>query len=178
MQHVGSVAARAEQVAADLQTSCIGLRVGRLNRVVGRRFDQALRPLGLSVAQMEILGCLTMNEEPLRPADLAAWLAVERSTMSRNLTLMEERGYICATSLSPTGRTQRVTITGEGMAALAGAQQAWRHTQDAVARDLGSDAVTVLDTWLSANFRRSQCTPAVDRPLGSTHSRAERVGGK
>ena len=150
MQQDGSLAARAEQVAADLQTSCLGVRVGRLNRIVGRRFDQSLRPLGLSVAQMEILGCLTMNEDPLRPADLAGWLAVERSTMSRNLTLMQDRGYVRATSLSPSGRTQQVAITTEGMAALAGAQDAWRHTQDEVARDLGGDAITVLDTWLSA----------------------------
>jgi hypothetical protein len=47
-------------VAEEMQANCLGVRVGRLHRIVARRFDQALRPLGLSLSQMEILSGLTI----------------------------------------------------------------------------------------------------------------------
>ena len=150
MQHNGMVTDRASQVASDLQTSCLGVRIGRLNRMVGRRFDHALRPLGLSIAQMEVLGALVLNDSPLRPADLAQWLAVERSTMSRNLALMENRGYVRTTETSPSGRSQRVTITREGEMVLGQAEQAWRQVQDSIAAQLGEHAVPTLDSWLAS----------------------------
>ena len=105
---------RALRMASELQTSCLGVRIGRQNRLVRRRFERALGPLGLSIAQMEVLGALVVNDSSLRPADLAQWLAVERSTMSRNLAHMEKRGYVRTTATSPTGRSQRVTIPREG----------------------------------------------------------------
>ena len=148
MQHHEMVADRAAQRASDLQTSCLGVRIGRLNRLVGRRFDLALRPLGLSIAQMEVLGALVLNDAPPRPADLAQWLAVERSTMSRNLALMEKRGYVRTTATSPTGRSQRVTVTREGEIALGQAEHAWRQVQDSIAGQLGEHAVPTLDSWL------------------------------
>ena len=141
---------RAAQVATDLRMSCLGVRIGRLNRLVGRRFDHALGPLGLSIAQMEVLGALVLNDSPLRPADLAQWLAVERSTMSRNLALMEKRGYVRTAETSPTGRSQRVVITRAGEAALGQAEQAWREVQNSIAAQLGADAVPTLDSWLES----------------------------
>ena len=72
---------------------------------------------------MEVLGALVLNDTPPRPPDLAKWLAVERSTMNRNLALMEKRGYVRTTETSPTGRSQRVTVTREGEAAKFPGQQ-------------------------------------------------------
>ncbi|HEY0934335.1 MAG TPA: MarR family winged helix-turn-helix transcriptional regulator [Trebonia sp.] len=153
MQQDEMAADQAAQVALDLQTSCLGVRIGRLNRLVGRRFDHALRPLGLSIAQMEVLGALMLNESPPRPADLAQWLAVERSTMSRNLALMEKHGYVRTTETSPTGRSQRVTITREGQIALGRAEQAWRQAQDSIIGQLGGHSVATLDSWLESLAR-------------------------
>lgn len=149
MQH-SEMKDRASQVASDLRTSCLGVRIGRLNRLVGRRFDHALGPLGLSIAQMEVLSALVLNDSSLRPADLAQWLVVERSTMSRNLALMEKRGYVRTTETSPTGRSQRVAITREGEAALGQAEQAWRKVQDSINAQLGQRAVPTLDSWLES----------------------------
>ena len=152
MQHNASAETgeRAGQVASAMQQRCLGVRVGRLHRLVARRFEQALRPTGLSISQMEILSALVVAAAPVRPGDLAGWLAIERSTMSRNLTLMESRGLVLTTETSPTGRSQKVTISAAGTAALADAESAWTQAQDAVSRTLGPDAVPVLDAWLTA----------------------------
>ncbi len=97
---------------------------------------------------MEVLSALTLTGRSLRPSDLANALNIERSTMSRNLSLMEKRGLIEATATSPTGRSTRFGITKHGREALAGATRAWRQTQNALTSKLGDGVATTLDTWI------------------------------
>jgi DNA-binding MarR family transcriptional regulator len=84
----------------------------------------------------------------VRQAALAAKLRAERSTVSRNLALMQKRGWVSVAETSPTGRAMSVTITGTGAAAFTSASTAWRSAQTTAAGILGADAVSVLDQWL------------------------------
>jgi len=128
---------------------CLGVRIGRLHRLVSRRFDGELRPFGLTLPQLEVLAGLTLADGPVRPAEVASWLGLERSTISRNLDLLAQHGHVRAAETSATGRTTWVEITPEGSAALAGAEGAWRRAQASVGEALGGEAVTTLDGWLN-----------------------------
>lgn len=141
---------KAEALAAAMESQCLGVRVGRLQRLVGRRFDRELRPLGLSIPQLEVLSALVLCAAPVKPSDLAGWLCIERSTMSRNLALLEQRGLVETTERSPTGRSLRVTITDGGAATLAEAEKAWTTAQEALRDVIGNDAAATLDTWIAA----------------------------
>ncbi len=129
--------------------SCMGSRVGRLHRLVDRQFDQHLRPLGLSVPQMEVLSALTLIGRPVKPSFLADVLSMERSTMSRNLSIMQERGWVEPGDVSATGRSMSVVISREGVLKLESAETAWREAQEAVVAALGTDAPSTLDDWLN-----------------------------
>ncbi len=144
MQH------QAESVATAMMRGCLGVRVGRLQRLVSRRFDQSLRPLGLSVSHLEVLSALTLWNGPARPSELAEMLAIERSTMSRNLALMEAKGLIHTSETSATGRTMAVTITDAGSTALVDVRAVWTMVQNDLATLVGGDAAETLDAWLSA----------------------------
>src|ERR1700754_4245360 len=122
----------AEDFAAEMAQSCMSSRIGRLQRVVARRFELALAPSGVTPPQLELLAALVVAGEAVAPATLADVVAVERSTMSRNLALMRERGWIDPAALSPTGRMMTVAITARGRATFADARRAWREAQDAV----------------------------------------------
>jgi len=139
-----------------MQGSCLGARVGHLHRVVARRFDQALRPLGLTLPQLEILTALTLHSEPVTPAIIAEKLAVERSTMSRNLALMEAGGLVVTTRTSAAGRSMAVTITSQGTEALVRAGDAWAEAQAAVADLLGAEAPAILDAWLDGRVTQGR----------------------
>lgn len=141
--------ARAEAVAATMEQNCLGIRVGRLHRLVTRRFEQALRSQDLSITQLEILSSLLLVGRSAKPADLARLLAVERSTMSRNLAVMKRRGLIETTQTSATGRSQTFDITSKGISAVAAAESAWEEAQETVRETLGPDASTKLDRWIS-----------------------------
>ena len=139
---------QAQALAQEMRVSCLWVRVGRLHRLVTRSFDQALRPLGLTISQMEILSGLTLMGGPVSPAYIADALGVERSTMSRNLTLMHTKGLITNAETSPAGRSMTVTITPHGTATLADAYTAWNSAQTELITQLGADAPSTLDTWM------------------------------
>jgi DNA-binding MarR family transcriptional regulator len=138
----------ADDLAEEVRNACLGMRVTRLHRVVARVYEQELQTAGLSLPQMEILTVLITATGPVRQAALAAKLMAERSTVSRNLALMQKRGWVTVAEISPTGRAMSVTITEAGVTAFTRASTAWRSAQTTAARILGPDATSVLDQWL------------------------------
>jgi DNA-binding MarR family transcriptional regulator len=138
----------ADDLAEEVRDACLGMRVSRLHRVVARVYEQELQTAGLSLPQMEILTVLITAAGPVKQAALAAKLRAERSTVSRNLALMQTRGWVTVSETSPTGRAMSVTITGSGTAAFTRASTAWRSAQATAAGILGADAISVLDQWL------------------------------
>ena len=135
-------------IAAQMHQSCLGVRVARLHRLVVRRYDEQLRDAGLSISQIEILSALQLLPEPIRPSDLARYLGIERSTMSRNLAVLADKNLVAASQTSPTGRAQRITITPVGRRTLRGAGRAWATAQAAVRDSLGADAADLVDRWI------------------------------
>jgi DNA-binding MarR family transcriptional regulator len=138
----------AEDLAGTMAKSCVATRVGRLHRLVARRFEEHLRPLGLSVPQTEILSALTLIAEPVKPSVLADLLQMERSTISRNLSVMEDRGWITPKETSATGRSMTVVITDQGLATLASADAAWHDAQTELVQAMGHEAASTIDAWL------------------------------
>jgi DNA-binding MarR family transcriptional regulator len=134
---------QAEDLAHAMREGCLGVRVGRLHRLVARRFERALKPVGLSLPQLEILG------GPEKPTAVADALAVERSTISRNLSLMEGKGWVSVES-TPSGRTKTVALTEAGVDVLADARAAWEAAQAGVVQLLGAKSPSTIDTWVTA----------------------------
>lgn len=137
-------------LAAEISRSCLGTRVARLHRLVTRSYEQALQEAGLSQPQLEVLACLVNVAGPIRPSALATMLVLDRSSVSRNLALMQKNGWVGAVETSATGRAMSVTITDAGVAVFAGAGAAWRRAQADMAGMLGPEAAAILDTWLGS----------------------------
>lgn len=138
-----------DDIAERMQARCLGTRVSQLQRLLARRYDAALRPLGMTVQQMEILTALTLlDPEHVRPSQLAIWLSTERSTMSRNLAALTSRGWLQTAARTPTGRAQTVELTAAGRRAYAQAQPLWEQAQAATEADLGASSIGTIDRWL------------------------------
>lgn len=139
----------ARRFADTMRRSCLGTRVGRLHRAVARRFDGALRPLGLTMPQMEILASLVvLRDAPVRPSELAEVLLAERSTVSRNLAALRDRGWVEAAEVSPAGRSMAFAATPEGERVFASARAAWAEAQASLMGSLGPETAATLDAWL------------------------------
>jgi DNA-binding MarR family transcriptional regulator len=144
--------------AAEIAQQCMSSRIGRLHRIVARRFEAALAPTRVTPPQLEILAALTVAGQPVSPTVVARLLAVERSTMSRNLALMRDRGLIEAGGRSATGRVMTVAITDAGRETFTAARTAWRDAQDSIIDAVGEAAPDALDGWLSSLDRSDPAT--------------------
>src|ERR1051326_2766878 len=73
--------------------SCIAVRLRLLNRVVTNLYDDALRPLGLKVSQLNIL-VVTARLGLARPAQVCEILQLDASTLSRNVKPLQAHGWL------------------------------------------------------------------------------------
>src|SRR5271168_1865899 len=72
---------------------CLCLHVQRAARALGRRFDEALRPMGLTNGQFSLLVSLNRPEPP-GMTSVAALLAMDRTTLTAALKPLRRRGLV------------------------------------------------------------------------------------
>ena len=91
-------------------------------------YDAALAPLGLRVSQFGILARLR-RDGPRGIQVLAAELAMDRTTLGRNIRPLERDGLLRAAADPADGRTRLLSITPRGAALVEAAWPAWRAAQ-------------------------------------------------
>ena len=106
---------------------CLCLHVQRAARALARRFDEVLRPLGLTNGQFSLLMSLNRPEPP-GMAPVAALLAMDRTTLTAALKPLERRGLVEAIPNSVDKRSRRLKLTAEGQALLGEAVPVWERT--------------------------------------------------
>jgi len=121
---------------------CIGFRLRLLCRVVTGLYDDALRPHGLRVSQLSILTAVGKLGQG-RPSDLARVLHMDRSTVSRDVERLLDRGWL-EQSPGEDGRSHLLCLTEAGHALLEKVLPAWREAQDQVVALLGEQAVATI----------------------------------
>lgn len=125
-----------------LSCSCFAAR--RAARTITQHFERQMKPSGLRVSQFTVLTMLTLaGPQPL--SRLADQMALERTTLTRNLRPLLERGLV---SESATGdrRIRMLSITKRGTAAATAALPYWREAQKSITQGLGADAARALAT--------------------------------
>ena len=75
---------------------CLVVRIRLLNRAISAIYDEEFRPLGATVAQMNMLVAIA-KLGPISPRNLGRRLSLEKSTLSRNTERMKDHGWISAT---------------------------------------------------------------------------------
>jgi DNA-binding MarR family transcriptional regulator len=110
---------------------CLCLHVQRAARALARRFDEALRPFGLTNGQFSLLMSLNRPEPPPM-GPVASLLAMDRTTLTAALKPLERRELVNV-SHHPTDRRNRVLkLTGKGRNLLASAMPVWQRTHHEV----------------------------------------------
>jgi DNA-binding MarR family transcriptional regulator len=121
-----------------IRDHCLCLHVQRAARMVARRFDEALRPLGLTNGQFSLLTSLN-REQPATMGATATLLAMDRTTLTAALKPLQRGGYVEVTIDPADRRSRRLTLTRAGKSLLASALPIWKHTHADVERLLDGD---------------------------------------
>jgi DNA-binding MarR family transcriptional regulator len=126
-----------------VRDTCLCLHVQRAARAVARRYDEALRPFGLTNFQFSLLMSLNRPEPP-GMGQVSALLAMDRTTLTANLKPLERRGLVTVTPDPDDKRSRRLTLTPAGRSLLAAAMPSWEEAQAKTARlvtEAGPDAL-------------------------------------
>jgi DNA-binding MarR family transcriptional regulator len=114
-------------VTHEIRDTCLCLHLQRAARVIGRRFDDALRDIGISNWQFSLLMALNQAQPPPMGA-VARLLAMDRTTLTAALKPLQRRGLLEVHRDASDRRTRRLTLTAAGQATLAAAVPIWRDT--------------------------------------------------
>lgn len=119
-----------KEIARQMTNDCIARRLRQINRLVTRLYDDALRPLGFTTNQLNILATV-VSRGPIPPGQLGQMLGMEKSTVSRTIDRMYNHGWI---DIGPgkDKRSQSLKATPQGRQLLLAAAPVWHELQTKV----------------------------------------------
>ncbi|KXG88012.1 MarR family winged helix-turn-helix transcriptional regulator [Agrobacterium bohemicum] len=120
-----------------VRDTCLCLHAQRAARALARRFDMALKPVGLTNGQFSLLMSLNRPEPPPM-GPVANLLAMDRTTLTAALKPLQKRGLLSIEPDPKDKRGKRLKLTDEGMAVLASAVPIWIQTHGEVEAQIDS----------------------------------------
>jgi DNA-binding MarR family transcriptional regulator len=137
--------------------SCTCGQLRKAARAVTLLYDNAFKSSGLLGTQLGVLH-LIYKSKSIRILRLAEELGMDRTTLTRNLSVLERRGFIKISS-GKDHRTRVVTITHKGHNAIAKAIPLWNEVQDKIRQQLGENV------WHELIENLTQVVKVTDRLL-------------
>ena len=134
-----------------IASECLAVRLRTLNRSLTALYDEALRPHGLRVGQLNLLVAVA-RLGTARPGDLCRLLRMDKSTLSRDVEVMRRNGWLEVEDGA--GRSRPLRITPAGEALLAQVVPAWQQAQErarTLIGDEGAEAVVAMARKLRAD---------------------------
>jgi DNA-binding MarR family transcriptional regulator len=125
---------------------CAALR--RASRRISQFYDEKLGPTGLRVSQYGILAVL-YEARRLSINELARRMALDRTTMGKNLRPLQRDGLVRVSPSESDGRSREIALTAAGLAALKAAAPLWREAQQEFEESNGRQATAALRETLA-----------------------------
>ncbi len=128
---------------------CLCLHAQRAARALARRFDDALRPVGLTSGQFSLLMSLNRPAPPT-VGSVAQLLAMDRTTLTANLKPLEREDLVVVRVDPEDRRARRLHLTAKGLSRLASAVPIWTSTHAEIEARLGEAEAARLRSALLA----------------------------
>lgn len=128
-------------------SSCHCLNVRRAAHSITDYYNNILFPCNINLNQFSLLKNVK-KMEPVNVSDLSVAMRLDRTTMVRNIKIMEEKGYVA--DISPdSARSRQLQLTDKGNSVLNESMILWNKAQDNIIEYLGEENINVLTDLLS-----------------------------
>ena len=118
----------------------------RAARLLTQLYDRSLAEYGIEAGQFALLMMVDAMAERGQ-VGIAEALGMDKTTLSRNLKVLRQRGWVESEAGSEDARRRELSLTAEGRAMLTKARPGWRRAQDAFREELkGVEWARLLDT--------------------------------
>jgi DNA-binding MarR family transcriptional regulator len=142
--------AAAEPVAP--ARGCTHFKLRQLLRSVARHYDAHFARAGLKGTQYSLLSAIVATE-PVRPAELARAMGLDASTLTRNLRVLIDLGWVVQ-GPGDDARSRRIEATAAGRAKQAEARRHWKRAQLELNATLGVERVAALHALIDEGLAR------------------------
>lgn len=132
-----------------VRDACLCLHTQRAARALARRFDVAFRDLGITSGQFSLMMSLNRPDPPTL-GSAAAFLAMDRTTMTAALKPLQRRRLVKVAVDKEDHRARRLALTGSGRKLLAQAVPIWIDEHGKIDRELAEFALDDVRSALSA----------------------------
>lgn len=133
-----------DEVISEFASSCLLMRTRLISRVITNIYDHELREFGIFSPQFALLVVIYKMGSASR-AEIGRYHHQDRSTLTRNLKIMVDEGWIEESPDSPSGRARPMRLTKSGVTLLRKVEPAWRKAQAQVSTLLGKDNIMAID---------------------------------
>lgn len=128
-----------------VRDTCLCLHVQRAARALARRFDNALKPLGLNNGQFSLMMALN-RPQPAPMGPVAEVLAMDRTTLTAAVKVLERRGLVETLPHPDDRRSRLMRLTSEGTALLSQALPVWERVHGELDGELGPSMAPLRQT--------------------------------
>jgi DNA-binding MarR family transcriptional regulator len=129
---------------------CFCLASRQAARKITRLYDSCMQGSGIRATQFTILSQLMLRGE-MPIGKLAGILGMERTTLTRNLTLLEQQKWI-SIHAGDDPRARMIAITGQGRSVVRRSFPFWSKAQAHIGKLLGADGEAALKLLGSRNL--------------------------
>ncbi len=135
--------------------ACVCFNLRKASRAVTQLYDAAVRPTGLRSTQLSLLGAI-MAFGPVTITQLAEGLVTDRTTLTRNIRLLQRKGLI-APEPGTDRRQHRLIITDQGRHIMDRVYPMWKGVQGNLTKRLGAERLERLLSDLSTLVETVKC---------------------
>jgi DNA-binding MarR family transcriptional regulator len=134
-----------------MAAECLCFRSRRAARAITRAYDAALRPTGLQATQVTLINAIALGPDGAQSMGrLSEILALEISTLTRNLRALEKAGLVEIGRSDADRRVRVARLTDAGKTRLAEALPLWKQAHGEIVAALGSETADALHAALDA----------------------------
>jgi DNA-binding MarR family transcriptional regulator len=133
------------RVSRQMARECAWLRVRQASRALTAIYDARLQPAGILSSQLTVLAAIAaFGEHEAGIGDLARELAMDRTTLTRNIRPLEKSGFVRVARSPSDARARIVLLTPAGARAVEAAFPLWEQAQREVRDTLGPKRLSEL----------------------------------
>jgi DNA-binding MarR family transcriptional regulator len=128
-----------KQKATEMGRVCMCFNIRKSTRLLTAHYDRVMNPAGLKATQFSLL-MTVLFKDSANVSQLANILGMDRTTLSRNVRLLEKKGLIIV-SAGEDRRQQLIALTDLGREAIDQAMPFWEKAQAEVVATFGEEWV-------------------------------------
>jgi len=125
------------------QYPCLCAVIRKAGRIVTRKYDHYLKPSGIKITQFSMLANIVRNPGII-VSELAQLLMMDQTTVTRNLRVLENLGYIDLEVDTSDHRIRRIQISESGRSKVDEARPLWEIAQQEIGQLLGEESIQGL----------------------------------